>query len=49
MKNIVTTSYLFFLIIFLNSSLSTFAATPGLDTLVGFDTAWTLVYDGGGG
>lgn len=24
------------------------AATPGFDTLVNYDTAWTNVYDGGG-
>ncbi len=23
------------------------AATPGFDTLVNYDTAWTFVYDGG--
>ena len=26
---------------------SSMAATPGFDTLVNYDTAWTFVYDGG--
>ncbi len=36
-----------FAVVLLLFSVASFAATPGLDTLVGFDTAWTLVYDGG--
>jgi hypothetical protein len=40
----VTMKYLALQLLFFMSS---FAAIPGLDTLVNYDTTWTFVYDGG--
>ncbi|HEX2958317.1 MAG TPA: hypothetical protein VHO70_15895 [Chitinispirillaceae bacterium] len=46
MKPIIFYSFRVALFLFL-IIVSSNCATPGLDTLVSFDTAWTLVYDGG--